>query len=288
LILPGFLGVCAKKPGTLWEAIKFAQNAEDKMKLKGSRVSPSARGGSHQRRSAFTLIELLVVIGIIAILASLLLPVLARANVKAQGIQCVSNLKQLQLSWQIYAHDCDDRLPLNNNTVGISGNWVSTKDSWVVGNAQEDLTSTNIERGTLYPHNSSAALYHCPADKSSVTNHKNLLRTRSYALNWYLGVTSNVYPDPRIRHRFAAITNPGPSEVYSFIDEDERVIDDGIFFCPESLGEWGDVPAIRHAFKANLSFADGHAELHKWQTPSKLGDAAHHEDLRWLWEHSPR
>ncbi|HEV8541345.1 MAG TPA: type II secretion system protein, partial [Verrucomicrobiae bacterium] len=187
------------------------------MKLKSNRGSRPGRGGSHEARSAFTLIELLVVIAIIAILASLLLPALSRAKAKAQSIQCLSNLRQLQFSWEQYVHDSDDRLPLNNNTAGSSGNWVSTKDSWVVGNAQEDLTSTNIERGTLYRHSPSAAIYHCPADKSTVTNHKSLLRTRSYALNWYLGVTSNVKADPRIKHRFAAIANPGPSEVYSFI-----------------------------------------------------------------------
>src|ERR1043166_1882213 len=78
----------------------------------------------------FTLIELLVVIAIIAILAAMLLPTLAKSRLKAQGIQCMANHRQLCLAWRMYSDDSRDRLPFASDDGGknpaiIAATWVT-------------------------------------------------------------------------------------------------------------------------------------------------------------------
>jgi prepilin-type processing-associated H-X9-DG protein len=81
--------------------------------------------------------------------------------------------------------------------------------------------------------------------------------------------------------------SPGPSNVYAFIDEDALSIDDGTFWSPIELNDWGNLSAIRHALGANMSFADGHVDRKGWRFPFKLGKPDNRTDLQWLWDHSP-
>src|SRR5436309_6954695 len=144
-----------------------------------------------EREAAFTLIELLVVIGIIAILAALLLPAMARAKAQGKSISCLSNLRQLQVGWLMYVHANNDALPPNNSAKssfiqsGVSNAW---GNSWVWGNAQRDTNSANIEHGVLFPEVGSSAVYRCPADRSTVKGRPDLRRFRSFSASWCLNV----------------------------------------------------------------------------------------------------
>jgi prepilin-type N-terminal cleavage/methylation domain-containing protein/prepilin-type processing-associated H-X9-DG protein len=237
--------------------------------------------GSLNRARGFTLIELLVVIAIIAILAGMLLPALAKAKSKTQGIKCMSNLKQLQLCWQMYALDNDGLMPLN---------FLGSPLSWISGDLSTQQGATNendIKNGKLWKYNTALQLYQCAAANGLPRDLRNLpaLRGKRLARNysmqgrmgganasdaqrygvgdttWVLGAK---YPQYK---KDSDIINPSPAEAMVFLDESMETLDDGYFAVKAPDGEviWQNSPtAGRHNRGAGFSFADGHAEIWKW------------------------
>lgn len=224
---------------------------------------------SRLRSKGFTLIELLVVIAIIAILAGLLLPVLAKAKQKAMGISCMSNLKQLQVCYQMYVGDFNDFVPPN-----FAVSTASLTNAWVLGNPKTDTTTANIESGVLYSYNRSVKIYVCPADKSmtsaSMSAPQGVPRNRTYSIDYILG---GDMANAITKH--TAILNPSPSQKSVFWDEDPRSIDNGAFgIRPTGTWVWWNLPGSSHNKACGVSFADGRAEIWKWKDSSVLAIGA--------------
>jgi prepilin-type N-terminal cleavage/methylation domain-containing protein/prepilin-type processing-associated H-X9-DG protein len=243
---------------------------------------PGSHPAIHERfrrhTAGFTLIELLVVIAIIAILASLLLPALARAKSQALSVACMSNLKQLSVAWQAYALDNKDYVPPNSFVYDIiSDTPVDNGPAWCTNLAVWDITAVGIEHGLLFPYNTSDGIYHCPADKSQIETRAGVptgqTRFRTYNMSQSInGVADTFYSTfvPAFT-RFTQIMNPEPSHCFVFLDVHESEIVDTQFGIPLKIDPlypnyWFDVPANRHNQGCNMSFADGHAEHWKWKS----------------------
>ena len=196
-----------------------------------------------KRLRAFTLIELLVVIAIIAILAALLLPALAKAKEKAKSIECLSNVKQWGYAFWMYGDDNEDLFPYEGNPGDISTGlnvdaWYNSAPEYASGQ-----TLTNLYKAGQYPLPGVKSLFTCP----SVRKGPAAPPTMTTVFFMY-GFNNRM--DPNGAPRFKRSICVKPSDTVTFTENSE-----GTF--PSSSGRF--TPA-RHNLRANLAFADGHAQ----------------------------
>jgi len=247
---------------------------------------------------AFTLIELLVVIAIIAILAAILLPVLARAKLKADGVYCMNNEKQLATCWLLYADDNNDRLVPNVGYLQQAYIQNTVNATWVYGNVSslpDETNSTFLINSLLGPYSKSAGIYRCPADPG---NPIGTPRVRSVSMNNYMNGTGGdiLSNNFALYHRTSDIRHPDGRFV--FLDERSSTLDDGYFEVQMTLNYAGinaiNIPANYHGLTGGLSFADGHAILRKWttalfQTPATISvnaNSPNNVDYIWLMQNT--
>ncbi len=228
------------------------------------------------KAKAFTLIELLVVISVIVILMAILVPVLGSAREAGKRTVCLSNLKNLQLAWGLYADNNDDNIVSGCADPGEPGtNSKIYGASWTGSdNAYSKLLSMDIQlrgirAGTLYPYVGSEKPYHCP------NGFRGFMRTYNIVISMngihHLPTDPNLYGTdynpalvlPRIRKRIQ-ITNPPPASRMVFIDMGIPLPAYYTIPYAEETWEGGTIPC-RHINGNTFSFADGHAEYWRWQ-----------------------
>ncbi len=255
------------------------------------------------------MIELLVVIAIIVILAALLLPTLSKARAKAYQTQCLNNLRQLAVTYQLYADDNSGHLAPN----GFVATPAPSVRLWVVGGEHLFPAYFTNRAYLLDPQHAlfaaylkSAGVYKCPADRAEpVWAGVTYPKVRSYALNCFFNwqtPADSTFSDSRITFRKQAdLARFDASQYFTFIDGAPLNV------CQPAFGLYSSTwfyhrPSAEHNNGGTLAFADGHVAARRWNDPATIkaaksggvgGDGGHFDsvsssnpDFIWLKDHA--
>jgi prepilin-type processing-associated H-X9-DG protein len=227
----------------------------------------------------------------------MLLPALAKAKTKAQGISCMNNGKQIMLANKLYAGDYNELLPPNEDSGAAPAGHV-----WLQGDVNDPLWITDTSRYNDPKWNVLAKfaggnyrIYKCPADPTTATvGGKKYPRTRSISASQAVGTVCSGFKNGGA-HTIPTLATDGPwldgnhnhkagkpfrtfgresdfvdsARTWVYIDEHPESVNDAGFgtpgLPPGTTVRWVDWPAVYHNGAGGLSFADGHAEIHRWK-----------------------
>jgi prepilin-type N-terminal cleavage/methylation domain-containing protein/prepilin-type processing-associated H-X9-DG protein len=238
------------------------------------------------KQRAFTLIELLVVIAIIAILMAIMMPALNRVKEQGKRAACLGNMRQLTLTWIMYADDNDDKIVNGEADDGNDGQCIMpqgathgnelywTGDDCAAGymtgeQLPKDVQIKAIRAGALYEYCRDEDLYRCPTGirgemrtYTIVDSMNGLRRPGTFRTVGGRDVGERVGRTVLWVKKRTEVVAPGPAYRLVFLDEG-RVTPDS-YACHYQQQTWWDPPFVRHGDGSNVSFVDGHADYWKW------------------------